>query len=152
MKNENWFWLMLLLLTGGLLMSGCEDVDDETGDEEELLDASRPIYNMMTDLSDGKSGLYLTQWKSPSNYGPFLVIAFEREECTFTFKESSSADPTTTTYSYEFAYPSVTLTPAKENEGVVIGTMISGRVLKADEMSFKDLHGNQVWIEVVRTK
>ena len=150
MKNEKWFWLILLLLTGGVLMSGCAEVDE--GEEEELLGASGPIYNMMTDLSDGKSGLYLTKWESPSNYGPFLVIAFEREECTFTFRESSSADPTTTTYSYEFAYPSVTLTPAKENEGVVIGTMISGRVLKADEMSFKDLQENPVWIEVIRTK
>ncbi|MFA5672293.1 MAG: hypothetical protein WC922_07550 [Synergistaceae bacterium] len=36
MKNEKWFWLLLLLLTGGLLMSGCDDVDDKTGDEEEL--------------------------------------------------------------------------------------------------------------------
>ena len=150
MKNEKWFWLILLLLTGGVLMSGCAEVDE--GEEEELLGASGPIYNMMTDLSDGKSGLYLTKWESPSNYGPFLVIAFEREECTFTFRESSSADPTTTTYSYEFAYPSVTLTPAKENEGVVIGTMISGRILKADEMSFKNLQENPVWIEVIRTK
>lgn len=150
MKNEKWFWLMLLLLTGGLLMSGCAEVDE--GEEEELLGASGPIYNMMTDLSDGKSGLYLTKWESPSNYGPFLVIAFEREECTFTFRESSSADPKTTTYSYEFAYPIVTLTPAKENEGVVIGTMISGRILKADEMSFKNLQENPVWIEVIRTK
>lgn len=50
MKKEKWFWLMLLLLTGGLLMSGCDDVDDETGDEEELLDASRPNY--MGDGSD----------------------------------------------------------------------------------------------------
>ncbi|HOO95961.1 MAG TPA: hypothetical protein PLH60_08160 [Proteiniphilum sp.] len=150
MKNEKWFWLILLLLTGGLLMSGCAEVDE--GEEEELLGASGPIYNMMTDLSDGKSGLYLTKWESPSNYGPFLVIAFEREECTFTFRESSSADPKTTTYSYEFAYPIVTLTPAKENEGVVIGTMISGRILKADEMSFKNLQENPVWIEVIRTK
>lgn len=150
MKNEKWFWLMLLLLTGGLLMSGCAEVDE--GEEEELLGASRPIYNMMTDLSDGKSGLYLTKWESPSNYGSFLVIAFEREECTFTFRESSSADPKTTTYSYEFAYPIVTLTPAKESEGVVIGTMISGRILKADEMSFKNLQENPVWIEVIRTK
>ena len=150
MKNEKWFWLILLLLTGGVLMSGCAEVDE--GEEEELLGASGPIYNMMTDLSDGKSGLYLTKWESPSNYGPFLVIAFEREECTFTFKESSSADPTTTTYGYEFAYPPVTMTPAKENESVVIGTMISGRILKADEMSFKDLQENPVWIEVIRTK
>jgi len=87
MKNEKWFWLILLLLTGGVLMSGCAEVDE--GEEEELLGASGPIYNMMTDLSDGKSGLYLTKWESPSNYGPFLVIAFEREECTFTFRESS---------------------------------------------------------------
>lgn len=150
MKNEKWFWLILLLLTGGVLMSGCAEVDES--EEEELLGASGPIYNMMTDLSDGKSGLYLTKWESPSNYGPFLVIAFEREECTFTFRESSSADPKTTTYSYEFAYPIVTLTPAKENEGVVIGTMISGRILKADEMSFKNLQENPVWIEVIRTK
>ena len=150
MKNEKWFWLILLLLTGGVLMSGCAEVDE--GEEEELLGASGPIYNMMTDLSDGESGLYLTKWESPSNYGPFLVIAFEREECTFTFRESSSADPKTTTYSYEFAYPIVTLTPAKENEGVVIGTMISGRILKADEMSFKNLQENPVWIEVIRTK
>jgi hypothetical protein len=30
--------------------------------------------------------------------------------------------------------------------------MISGRILKADEMSFKDLQENPVWIEVIRTK
>ena len=150
MKNEKWFWLILLLLTGGVLMSGCAEVDE--GEEEELLGASGPIYNMMTDLSDGKSGLYLTKWESPGNYGPSLVIAFEREKCTFTCRESSSADPKKTTYSYEFAYPTVTMTPAKENESVVIGTMISGRILKADEMSFKDLQENPVWIEVIRTK
>ena len=37
MKKEKWFWLMLLLLTGGLLMSGCDDVDDETGDKGSVL-------------------------------------------------------------------------------------------------------------------
>jgi len=149
MKSEKWFWLMLILVTGGLLMNGCIDLDEG---EEELPGSSGPIYNMMTDLSDGKSGLYLTQWESPGNYGPSLVIIFDREVCTFTSKDSGTADPKTTTYSYEFAYPNVTLEPTGDDENVVIGTMISGRVLKADEMSFKDAQNNTVWIEVIRTK
>jgi len=146
MKNEKWFWLMLLLLTGGLLMSGCEDVDDETGDEEELLDASRPNYT-----GDGSDELPQTNnlsgsvWQGVSDEYT-LRIDFNKSDCLFTGYDYVAKKDTTAQYGYSFSWPTLTLTPEGGKGGVVTGTATSG--LSKYTMTFADSTDAAVWTQV----
>ena len=151
MKNENWVWVMLFLLTGGLLMSGCEDVDDETGDEEELLDASRPIYT-----GDGSDELPQTNNLSGSTWlgasdDYTLRVVFNNSTCLFTGYDFVAKKDTTANYTYRFSWPVLTLTPESENGGVVIGTAVS--MLSKYTMTFVDEVDSVVWkqVEIRRT-
>ena len=151
MKNEKWFWLMLLLLTGGLLMSGCEDVDDETGDEEELPGASRPIYT-----GDGSDELPQTNNLSGSTWlgasdDYTLRVVFNNSTCLFTGYDFVAKKDTTANYTYRFSWPVLTLTPESENGGVVIGTAVS--MLSKYTMTFVDAVDSVVWkqVEIRRT-
>ncbi|HOI79861.1 MAG TPA: hypothetical protein PLI30_09685 [Petrimonas sp.] len=138
--------MVLFLVMGGMCFSGCDK-----NKEEDSLGASRPIPNMLTDLSDGKTGLYTTEWFG--DIAAFtLTITFDRTECTFIFTETKTGNKTITKYTYQFAYPTVTLTPEKETERVIIGTVVSGRQLAADEISFVDEQNISAWMRVYRKK
>lgn len=138
--------MVLFLVMGGMCFSGCDK-----NKEEDSLGASRPIPNMLTDLSDGISRLYTTEWFG--DIAAFtLMITFDRTECTFIFTETKTGNKTITKYTYQFAYPTVTLTPEKETERVVIGTVVSGRPFAADEITFVDAQKNPVWMKVNRKR
>lgn len=138
--------MILFLVMGGMGFSGC---DKNKG--EDSLGASRPIPNLLTDLSKGQNGLYTTQWFG--DIAAFtLTINFDRTECTFIFTEAKTGNMTITKYTYQFAYPTVTLTPEKETERVVIGTVVSGRPFVADEITFVDAQKNPVWMKVNRKR
>ncbi len=146
MKNEKWFWLMLLLLMGGLLMSGCDKVDDETGDEEELLGASRPNYT-----GDGSDELPQTNnlsgsiWQGVSDEYT-LRIDFNKSDCLFTGYDYVAKKDTTAQYSYNFSWPTLTLTPEGEKGGVLTGK--ATKALTKYTMTFADSTDAAVWMKV----
>lgn len=150
MKKEKWFWLMLLLLTGGLLMSGCDDVDDETGDEEELLDASRPNY-----MGDGSDELPQTNnlsgstWKGVSDEYS-LWVEFNKSDCLFTGYDYVARKDTTASYAYSFSWPQLTLTPKDDKGSVLTGT--ATKEWTKYTMTFTDSTDAAVWMQVeIRT-
>lgn len=145
MINRGYLLRMILILTmGGILLIGCDKNDDE-----ELLDASRPIFNMLFPISE--YGLNSTEWYGRNGSGN-LVITFDRTTCTFTVTDFVSDKKTTTAYAYKYNHPVVTLTPVNENESIVVGKTISGRELADDEMSFVDEKDAPVWMRVFRKK
>ncbi len=121
--------MVLILVTGGVCFSGC-DKDNE----EDLPGASRPDYNMLSDLSKGESSLYLTEWE------------------WYTYQENTAGNKTTIKYTYNFTYPTVVLTPEKEDESVITGTIVSGRITQADEATFVNAQEKPVWKKLTRKK
>ncbi len=82
-KKSAQFLTMLILMMGGVCFSGC-DKDNE----EDPLGASRPNYNMLSDLSKGDIGLYLTEWEWANTFGITMKLSFDRQECTYTYTDT----------------------------------------------------------------
>jgi hypothetical protein len=152
MKREKWFWLMLLLAMGAMLMISCEQVEDDAEqEEEELPGASRPIYT-----GDGSDELPQTNNLSGSTWlgasdDYTLRVVFNNSTCLFTGYDFVAKKDTTANYTYRFSWPVLTLTPESENGGVVIGTAVS--MLSKYTMTFVDEVDSVVWkqVEIRRT-
>lgn len=139
--------MVLILVMGGVCFGGC-DKDNE----EDPLGASKPDYNMLSDLSKGKSSLYLTEWEWINTSGVTMKLSFDRQECTYTYQENTAGNKTTIKYTYNFTYPTVVLTPEKEDESVITGTIVSGRIAQADEATFVNAQEKPVWKKLTRKK
>ena len=146
-KKSALFLTILILMMGGVCFSGC-DKDDK----EDPLGASRPNYNMLSDLSKGVNGLYLTEWEWDNTFGVTMKLSFDRQECTYTYQESAGSTKITAKYTYSFTYPTVVLTPENENESVITGTIVSGRITQADEATFVNAQKETVWKKLTRKK
>jgi len=141
LNKENGFWLMLLLVTGGLLMSGCGKVA-----EEELLDASRPIYT-----GDGSDELPQTNNLSGSTWQGVineyaLRIKFDKSDCLFTGYDYVAKKDTTASYAYSFSWPLLTLTPKDDKGGVITGK--ASNWYNKYTMTFVDSTDSRVWMQV----
>lgn len=146
-KKSAQFLTILILMMGGVCFSGC-DKDNE----EDPLGASRPNYNMLSDLSKGVNGLYLTEWEWANTFGITMKLSFDRQECTYTYQESASSTKITAKYTYSFTYPTVILTPENAEESVITGTIVSGRITLADEATFVNAQKETVWKKLTRKK
>lgn len=142
-KRYVWFLMVLLLLMGGLTLSACSK-DNIDSEEEENLGASRPIVNMLSDLSDPNASVSWTLWESHSLFGYIMKMDFDYKECTYTIQRSGS-DNTIEKYTYNFNYPTITLTSTNEEKEVIIGTITSDRI-RADVISFKNSKNEAVWM------
>ncbi len=138
--------IVLFFAVGSLCTSGCEKIGN---DDEGLLESSRPIYNMLFEIS--VHGLYMTEWSA--NTGSYsLLVKFDRTQCSFIFAEFLSGQIRTERYTYSYDHPVATLIPVTEGNPVLTGTTISGRVLAADEISFVDDQGTPVLMKLIRKK
>ena len=148
-KKCAWNLMILFLLMGSLSLNGCskDNVDNEDDDN---LGASRPNYNMLSDLSQPGTTISGTLWQSHSLFGYSMKIDFNNTECTYTYKKSGAED-TTAKYSYDFKYPTVTLTSKDENKNVIIG-IITSYAFKADDITFKNSKDEIVWMQMIRKK
>ena len=144
-----WNLMVLFLLMGSLSLNGCskDNVDNEDDDN---LGASRPNYNMLSDLSQPGTTISGTTWESHSLFGYTMKIEFNSKECTYTYKKSGT-EGTTSKYTYNFNYPTVTFTSKDENKNVIIGT-ITSYAFKADDITFKNSKDETVWMQMVRKK
>src|SRR5690554_3564688 len=150
MKNKcAWNLIVLFLLMGGLSLSGCSK-DNVNNEDEDNLGASRPNYNMLSDLSQPGTTISGTLWQSHSLFGYTMKIDFNNTECTYTYKKSETED-TTSKYTYNFNYPTVTFTSKDEDKNVIIGT-ITSYPFKADDITFKNAKNEPVWMQMVRKK
>ena len=141
--------MVLFLLMVGLSLNGCskDNVDNEDDDN---LGASRPNYNMLSDLSQPGTTISWTTWESHSLFGYTMKIEFDSKECTYTYKKSGTED-TTSKYTYNFNYPTVTFTSTDEDKNVIIGT-ITSYAFRADDITFKNSKDETVWMEMIRKK
>lgn len=147
MKNQySWFFMVLLLVAGGLTLTGCS----QDNEEEENLEASRPNPNMLSDLSRPGAFISWTLWESHSSFGYTMKIEFDHKECTYTLQKSGS-DDTIAKYTYNFNYPTVTLTSNNEDKEVITGT-IASYYFKADDITFKNSKNETVWMQMTRKK
>ena len=147
MRKEKRFLMVLILVMGAGCLSGC-DKDNE----EDPPGASSPDYNMLSDLSKGESSLYLTEWEWVNTSGVTMKLSFDRQECTYTYRENTATNKTTAKYTYRFTYPTVVLTPEKKDESVITGTIVSGRIVQADEATFVNAQKEPVWKKLTRKK
>lgn len=138
--------MVLLLVIGGLTMIGCSK-DNEA---EENLGGSRPIPNMLSDLSQPGASINWTMWESHSLFGYTMKIEFDYKECTYTLQRSGTVE-TSAKYTYSFNYPTVTLTSINDDKEVITGT-ITSYTLKADEITFKNSKNETVWMQMTRKK
>lgn len=143
-KKCAWFLMVILIVIGGLSLSGCSK-DNINSDEEENLDASRPLPNMLSDLSRPGANISWTLWESQSFSGSTMKIEFNHNECTHTSNNSI------TKYTYNFNYPIITLTSNKEDKEVITGTIVSD-IFRADEITFKNAKNETVWMQMTRKK
>ena len=141
--------MVLFLLMGGLSLSGCSK-DNVNNEDEDNLGASRPNYNMLSDLSQPGTTISGTLWQSHSLFGYTMKIEFDSKECTYTYKKSGTED-TTSKYTYNFNYPTVTFTSKDEDKNVIIGT-IASYPFKADDITFKNSKNETVWMQMIRKK
>ena len=141
--------MALFLLMGGLTLSGCSK-DNVDSEEEDNLGASRPNPNMLSDLSQPGTTISWTTWESHSLFGYSMKIEFNNIECTYTFQKSGTED-TTSKYTYNFNYPTVTFTSKDEDKNVIIGT-IASYPFKADDITFKNAKNETVWMQMTRKK
>ena len=148
-KKCAWNLMVLFLLMGSLSLNGCskDNVDNEDDDN---LGASRPNYNMLSDLSQPGTTISGTGWQSHSLLSYSMKIEFDNTECTYTYKKSGAED-TTAKYSYDFKYPTVTFTSKGEEKEVIIGTITSYK-FKADDITFKNSKDETVWMQMTRKK
>ena len=150
MKKRNvWFLMALFLMMGGLTLGGCCK-DNVESEEEDNLGASRPIPNMLSDLSEPGASLSWTLWESSSTLSYIMKIEFDSKECTYTYQKSGT-DDIITKYSYSFKYPTVTLTSINDDNEVITGTITSYSI-KADDITFKNSKNETVWMQMTRKK
>src|SRR5690554_4855318 len=150
MKNKcAWNLMVLFLLMGSLSLNGCskDNVDNEDDDN---LGASRPNYNMLSDLSQPGTTISGTLWQSHSLFGYSLKIEFDNTECTYTYQKSET-DNTLAKYTYSFKYPTITLTSTIDDNEVITGT-IASYPFKADDITFKNAKNETVWMQMIRKK
>lgn len=133
---------------GGVSLSGCDK--DNIESEEEQLGASRPIPNMLRDLSEPGAYITWTLWESHSLFSYTMKIEFDYKECTYTHHRSGTND-TIVKYTYNFNYPTITLTSINEDKEVIIGT-IASYAFKADDITFKNSKNETVWMQMIRKK
>lgn len=145
-KKCVWILMVLLLVMGELTLSGCS----KDNEEDEQLGASRPNPNMLSDLSKPGAFINWTLWESHSLFGYTMKIEFDYKECTYTFHKSGS-DDITAKYTYNFNYPTITLTSINEDKEVIIGT-ITSYTFKADDITFKNSKDETVWMQMTRKK
>lgn len=147
MKNKcPWILLVLLFVIGGLTFIGCS----KNNEEDENLGASRPNPNMLSDLSRPGTFISWTMWESHSSFGYTMKIEFDHKECTYTLR-SSGPDDTVAKYTYNFNYPTVTLTSNNEDKEKIIGTITSYH-FRADDITFKNAENGTVWMQMTRKK
>ena len=144
-----WNLMVLFLLMGGFSLNGCskDNVDNEDDDN---LGASRPNYNMLSDLSQPGTTISGTLWESHSLFGYTMKIEFDSKECTYTYQKNGT-DDIISKYSYSFKYPTVTLTSIKDDNEVITGT-IASYTIKADDITFKNSKNETVWMQMTRKK
>mgnify|MGYP001428908450 CR=1 FL=1 len=147
-SSDLWNLMVLLLLMGGFSLNGCSK--DSVDNEDDNLGASRPIPNMLSDLSQPGTTISWTTWESHSLLSYSMKIEFNNTECTYTYKKSGTED-TTSKYTYNFNYPTVTFTSTDEDKNVIIGT-ITSYAFKADDITFKNSKDETVWMQMVRKK
>ncbi len=141
LNKVKWLWSMLILVTAGLLMSGCGKAT-----EEEPLDASRPIYT-----GDGSDELPQTNnlsgstWQGVTNEYA-LRIKFDESDCLFTGYDYVAKKDTTASYAYSFSWPLLTLTPKDDKGGVITGKASNG--YNRYTMTFVDSTDSGVWMQV----
>ena len=140
--------MALFLLIGGFTLGGCSK--DSVDNEDDNLGASRPNPNMLSDLSQPGTTISWTTWESHSLLSYSMKIEFNNTECTYTYKKSGTED-TAAKYSYNFKYPTVTLTSKDEDKNVIIGT-ITSYAFRADDITFKNSKDETVWMEMIRKK
>ncbi len=148
-KKCVWLLMVLLLLMGGFSLSGCSK-DNVDSEDDEQLGASRPNPNMLSDLSLPGAFISWTLWESHSLFGYTMKIEFNYKECTYTLQKSGT-DNTIAKYTYNFNYPTVTLTSNNEDKEVIIGTITSYN-FKADDITFKNSKNEPVWMQMTRKK
>ena len=140
MKRKKNIWLMLVLVMGTIFMNSCAKVGDDP------LGGSRPIYT-----GDGSDELPQTNnltgsvWMGVSNEFT-LKVEFTKSECLFTGYDYVTRKDTVAAYTYRFSWPTLTLTPKIEHEGVVTGTVKNK--LSNYTMTFADAAGSVVWKQV----
>ena len=150
MKNKcAWNLIVLFLLMGGLSLSGCSK-DNVNNEDEDNLGASRPNYNMLSDLSQPGTTISGTLWQSHSLFGYTMKIEFDSKECTYTYQKSET-DNTLAKYTYSFKYPTITLTSTIDDNEVITGT-IASYPFKADDITFKNAKNETVWMQMIRKK
>ena len=145
-KKCVWFLMVLLFAVGELTLIGCS----KDNEEEDNLGASRPIPNMLSDLSLPGAFINWTLWESHSLFGYTMKIEFDYKECTYTLQRSGTVE-TIAKYTYSFKYPTITLTSINEDKEVITGT-IASYPFKADDITFKNSKNETVWMQMTRKK
>lgn len=140
-KAKQFLLVSLTLIIGILTLNGCNNDD--------LLGGTGPNYNMLFPIET--NGLYMTQWSGSSNTLA-LEIVFGRTTCFFNYTEISTGKKSTDTYEYTYTHPVATLIPSDQTNSILKATTISGRILKADEMSFVDQQNIPALFKVIRKK
>lgn len=140
-KAKQFLLVSLTLIIGILTLNGCNNDD--------LLGGTGPNYNMLFPIET--NGLYMTQWSGSSNTLA-LEIVFGRTTCLFNYTEISTGKKSTDTYEYTYTHPVATLIPSDQTRSILKATTISGRILKADEMSFVDQQNIPALFKVIRKK
>lgn len=140
-KAKQFLLVSLTLIIGILTLNGCNNDD--------LLGGTGPNYNMLFPIET--NGLYMTQWNGSSNTLA-LEIVFGRTTCLFNYTEISTGKKSTDTYEYTYTHPVATLIPSDQTNSILKATTISGRILKADEMSFVDQQNIPALFKVIRKK
>lgn len=140
-KAKQFLLVSLTLIIGILTLNGCNNDD--------LLGGTGPNYNMLFPIET--NGLYMTQWSGSSNTLA-LEIVYGRTTCLFNYTEISTGKKSTDTYEYTYTHPVATLIPSDQTRSILKATTISGRILKADEMSFVDQQNIPALFKVIRKK
>jgi hypothetical protein len=144
MKRMKWSWLMLILVIGSMLIYSCEKA--ENGQEEELLDASRPNYgDPFKELPTNSALIIGSSWSGYQD-GISLRVTFNTTDCVFRGYNYNTAKDTLVEYAYTFKYPTLTLKLKNDTAIAVIGTAREN--YQNYGLSFKDAHDSTVWIPV----
>lgn len=147
-KISAWFLMVLILSIGVITLGGCSK-DSVDSEDEDNLGASRPNPSMLPDLSLPGARINWTFWQGDS-FTYSMTLEFNYDVCTYTHKRDGLED-VVIKYSHNFKYPTITLTPHDEDKEVIIGTVISYR-FKVEDITFKNTKNETVWMKMTRKK